>query len=144
PHKIETACGHMAGLNLLPVSTTMAPQKTLRQVKARHFPSNLEVSGYEIHHGRTSGDNLTVIIRTENEVSGVSTEDGHIWGTYLHGIFDADPFRRWFIDRLRVRAGKSPAGRILTTYNLEQAFDKIADAVRESLNIDEIYRMMKI
>ena len=34
--------------------------------------------------------------------------EGKIWGTYLHGIFDADEFRRWFIDRLRSRRGLSP------------------------------------
>ena len=41
--------------------------------------------------------------REDGEVIGAAGKDGRVWGTYLHGIFDADEFRRWFIDRLRVR-----------------------------------------
>ena len=35
-----------------------------------------------------------------------------IWGTYLHGVFDADAFRRWFVDRLRVRRGLPAVGTV--------------------------------
>lgn len=143
PHHIETADGHADGLNLLPVSTAIDPEKTLRQVNARHLPSNRSLSGYEIHHGRTDTGRLTVVIRTEDGIGGVSTDDGLIWGTYLHGLFDADAFRRWFIDRLRERAGKRPAGHIRAAYNLDRAFDRLADAVRENINMDEIYRLVK-
>ena len=43
----------------------------------------------------------------------------------MHGIFDTDEFRRWFIDRLRVHRGLSPQGKVLTQYNLEPALDKL-------------------
>ena len=45
--------------------------------------------------------------------SAPASADGRVWGTYLHGVFDADPFRRWFIDRLRVRRGLAPLGRVI-------------------------------
>jgi adenosylcobyric acid synthase len=65
-----------------------------------------------------------------------------IWGTYLHGIFDADPFRRWWIDRLRVRKGLAPLSRIAAVYDLEPAFERLAAVVRKSLRMDDIYRIM--
>ena len=42
--------------------------------------------------------------------SAAASGDGRVWGTYLHGVFDADPFRRWFIDRLRVAPRPGAAG----------------------------------
>ncbi len=67
-----------------------------------------------------------------------------IWGCYLHGLFDSDDFRRWFIDKLRVRAGLSPVGEILAPYNLEIAFDRLAATVRENVDMDSIYRLLKM
>lgn len=77
-------------------------------------------------------------------MSGCQTETGLLWGSYLHGIFDADGFRRWFIDRLRRRRGLAPLGRIAAVYDLEPALDRLADVVRRSLKMDEIYRIMGI
>jgi cobyric acid synthase len=67
---------------------------------------------------------------------------GHVWGTYLHGIFDADEFRRWFIDRLRVRRDLTAVGKVCAVYDLEPAYERLAEVVRKSLNMDEIYRVM--
>jgi cobyric acid synthase len=66
-----------------------------------------------------------------------------VWGTYLHGVFDSDAFRRWFIDRLRVRRNLAPIGRVVATYDLQQSFDRLAEVVRQSLKMDEIYRLLK-
>ncbi|OPY90474.1 MAG: Cobyric acid synthase [Syntrophaceae bacterium PtaU1.Bin231] len=143
PHAIESSGRTMEGLGLLPVATTLAVEKTLACVSARHVESGLPIRGYEIHHGRTEGSGISpAVIREDGEVIGTISADGLIWGTYLHGIFDADEFRRWFIDRLRLRRGLAPVSRILASYDLEPAFDRLADAVRRSLRIEEIYRIM--
>ena len=65
-----------------------------------------------------------------------------MWGTYLHGVFDADAFRRWFIDGLRVRRGLPPVGKVIGRYDIEPALDRLAEVVRRSLRMDEIYRLM--
>jgi adenosylcobyric acid synthase len=115
----------------------------LRRVTGRHLDSGCNVQGYEIHHGQTEGDNLTpAVLREDGEIIGVKSADGLCWGTYLHGIFDADGFRRWFIDRLRRRRGLPPVGKILFHYDLEPAFDQLADVVRGNLRTEEIYRIM--
>jgi len=146
PFGIESAGGRtLAGLGLLPVRTELAREKTLTRAAARHLASGCEVHGYEIHHGRTDGDGLAPLIRREDgEMIGGGTETGLLWGTYLHGIFDADGFRRWFIDRLRKRRGLAPLGRIAAVYDLEPAFDHLAATVRRCLKMEEIYRIMGI
>ncbi len=51
-------------------------------------------------------------------------------------------FRRWFIDRLRTRRGLLPKGAIAVTYDLEPALDRLADAVRDSLDMEKIYKII--
>jgi adenosylcobyric acid synthase len=143
PFGIESGGETLPGMGLLPLATVMAREKTLRRVAGKHLDSGCAVHGYEIHHGRTDGAHLAPLaLREDGEVIGVKSADGLCWGTYLHGIFDADGFRRWFIDRLRVRKGLTPVGKILSPYDLEPAFDRLAEVVRRSLRMDEIYRMM--
>ncbi len=144
PFGIESPPGSaVPGLGLLPVRTSLAREKTLTRTSGRHRESGCEVSGYEIHHGLTDGgETAPLILRSDGESIGTGTADGRIWGTYLHGIFDADGFRRWWIDRLRVRKGLAPLGRIAANYDLEPAFERLAAVVRGSLKMDEIYKMM--
>jgi cobyric acid synthase CobQ len=143
PHGIESGRKAIQGLGLLPVETVLAREKTLTRVKATHLPSGLPVQGYEIHHGQTDGACLsTVVQREDGEAIGGGMEDGSIWGTYLHGVFDADEFRRWFIDRLRARRGLPPMGSVCAVYDLEPALDRLAETVRNALKMQDIYRLL--
>jgi cobyric acid synthase CobQ/L-threonine-O-3-phosphate decarboxylase len=143
PHGIESAGQTTRGLGLLPISTVFEREKILRRVTTRHAPSGLTVHGYEIHHGQSGGNGLQpVVFRDDGEMIGASAPKSLVWGTYLHGLFDADEFRRWFVDRLRVRRGFSPLGKVCASYDLEPAFERLAEVVRKSLNVAEIYRLM--
>lgn len=145
PHRLESDGASAAGLGLLPVTTTLESGKTLKRTTARHIESGLEAAGYEIHHGQTVAAQLTpVFAGPAGERIGARSEDGLIWGCYVHGLFDADPFRRWFIDRLRTRCGLNPAGRILARYDIEPALDRLADALRQCLPVEQIYRQMRL
>ena len=75
---------------------------------------------------------------------GVAARDGAVWGTYLHGVFDADAFRRWFIDRLRVRRGLAPVGRDrrASTTSSRPSTGWPTWCARASTSMDEIYRLM--
>jgi cobyric acid synthase len=112
--------------------------------RARHVASDLSLKGYEIHHGRTTaaGDARPAVIRDDGEVIGFCSADGRILGTYLHGLFDADGFRRWFIDRLRTRRGLAPIGIVQTVYDIEPALERLADQVRSHLDMKAVYWMM--
>jgi cobyric acid synthase len=83
-----------------------------------------------------------LILRQDGQVIGAEAQERRVWGTYLHGIFDADEFRRWFIDRLRVRRDLPPLGKVCAVYDLEPAYERLAAVVRKSLRIDEIYKLM--
>ncbi len=157
PHHIESAptttskqnakqVVQHCGLGLLPVATVLDQHKTTVQSRCIHQPSGLELRGYEIHHGQTSitntdTDNFAPIAyNVAGELLGGSVKDGRIWGTYLHGVFDADQFRRWFIDNLRQRRGWATDGKVQAVYDLEPAFDRLADSVRQAVDMDTIYR----
>ena len=83
-----------------------------------------------------------MFVREDGQAVGLGAASGRVWGTYLHGVFDADEFRRWFIDRLRVRRGLAPLGKVSARYDIEPALDRLADVVRKSLNMKEIYRLL--
>ncbi|MCJ7782664.1 MAG: cobyric acid synthase, partial [Desulfobacterales bacterium] len=123
PYGIESAKKTINGLGLMPISTVMAQQKTLVRTEGTHLPSRLKVRGYEIHHGQTEGTPLIpLVVREDGQIIGAEARKGNVWGTYLHGIFDADEFRRWFIDRLRVRRNLTAMGKVCAIYDLEPAY----------------------
>jgi cobyric acid synthase len=143
PYEIESKRLTLQGLGLLPITTVMAQEKTLERTEGTHLPSGLKIRGYEIHHGQTEGTPLIpLVIRKDGQIIGAGREEDRIWGTYLHGIFDADEFRRWFIDRLRVRRNLPAMGKVCAIYDLEPAYERLAEVVRRSLKMDEIYRLM--
>jgi adenosylcobyric acid synthase len=143
PHGIESPGTELFGLDLLPIDTVLEKDKTLTRTEARHRISDQKVHGYEIHHGRSRGEEvLPALIGTGGQPMGACRGDGLVWGSYLHGLFDADGFRRWFIDRLRQRKGLQPLGTVQACYDLEPAFERLADTVRQSLDIPAIYRLM--
>ena len=144
PYSIESDRGDIDGLALLDVVTRLEQKKRLVRQRGIHLESALPVYGYEIHHGISTSTLAAVLAFQDGAHCGSVTGNGRIWGTYLHGLFDADPFRRWFIDRLRRRAGLTSDGRILASYDLEPAFDRLADTVRESLDMDRVYALLGI
>ena len=142
PYQIESDEEQIGGLCLLDIDTVLARDKTLSQTKGRHIDTDLPVQGYEIHHGRTEIRGGRVLIETVSSggtkgVGGAAAADMPVWGTYLHGIFDSDGFRHYFLNRLRQRKGLSPLNE-RPAYDLESAFDRLADVVRDSVDLDVI------
>jgi adenosylcobyric acid synthase len=145
PHGLESSGKTLRGLGFLSLTTVLAQEKTLTRAVAKHLESDTTVYGYEIHHGQTEAETLEPLLKKEDGlIDGVRSPDGRLWGTYMHGIFDADEFRRWFIDRLRVRRGLPAIGTILARYDIEPSLDRLAEAVRQSLDMKRIYRMLNL
>ena len=143
PHAIESGRGTVAGLGLIPVDTVLAPDKTLARCTATHRPSGLGVRGYEIHHGVTAmPESLALFVRSDGTVVGAQAPHGRTWGTYLHGVFDADRFRRHWLDGLRQAKGLAPLGAVQATYDVDAAIDRVADLVRGSLDMAAIRRLV--
>ncbi|WP_287919462.1 cobyric acid synthase [Comamonas sp.] len=97
--------GNAAGLGLLPLVTLFEAQKTVRRVTVQ-LPAlrgawaalhGVELDVYEIHHGQTqlradmeAGHSQ----RADEPVPGLVWQgaQGHIWGTYWHGMFENAAF----------------------------------------------------
>lgn len=156
---IESSRRCTPGLSFLDIVTVFAPRKTLSQTKAEvtsdraPFASvrGMVVEGYEIHMGQSRlGPGVQPIFLVKGKqgngsvaYDGAISRSGLIWGTYLHGLFDNDPFKLAFINWLRARRGWSPlADTNSISAQLEAEYDKLADLVRRSLDMDLIYEIV--
>ncbi len=143
PLRLE-AGGMVKGIGLLDIETTLYEEKILLRVAGRHKPSKTDVTGYEIHHGRTwPGEKaLPVILDTKGQPLGFGNTSGLVWGTYLHGIFDADVFRRWFINKIRERKGYGCYTGKSVPYSVDSALGRLAAHVRQVLDMDAVYKII--
>jgi adenosylcobyric acid synthase len=136
PDGTDGVAGEAAGLGLLDVETRMTPLKQVQEAGGACALSGEAVSGYEIHSGATSGpDTERPLFSLQGQPEGARTADGRIEGTYLHGAFQQDDFRRAWI----TRAG----GRVDTNLNygatIEAALDALADGVEAAVDIDTLF-----
>ncbi|SMP41083.1 L-threonine O-3-phosphate decarboxylase /adenosylcobyric acid synthase (glutamine-hydrolysing) [Desulfonatronum zhilinae] len=149
PHGLESpARASIPGLGLLPLTTRLEPDKTLRRTVAEHRASGLTVAGYEIHHGQSvpepGRDDLAVALKTaDDRVIGLELQGKPVWGSYLHGIFDDAPFRRWLLNTILTAKGESPLT-ALGVWDTEAALDRLADHVRRHLDIARIYKTLEV
>ena len=75
---------------------------------------------------------------------GCISDNGRIWGTYLHGVFDAPGFRRAWLNRARARKGLPPLPASVseeTTARLNGALDRWADHLVQHLDLSTILEM---
>jgi cobyric acid synthase CobQ/L-threonine-O-3-phosphate decarboxylase len=142
PHGLESSCKTVAGLGIVPLHTILEQEKTLKRTKASICDTGRSVSGYEIHHGVTRCNDEKLISMRSESGEAVGFASGKVWLTYLHGIFDDDAFRREFIDKIKIEHGLTPLHRIAAEYNTENALNRLADTVRQSVDMKTIYRIM--
>ena len=106
------------------------------------------IYGYEIHCGKTEGEGqifATVTKRQGEEIryhEGIIKED-RIFGTYIHGIFDAAPFREYILNGLRTEKGLESRESDDLQLKREQELEKLAAIVRENLDMEKIYALVK-
>jgi len=106
PEGIEGQAGSVAGLGLLDVATRMTADKRVTETSATHIASGAAVRGYEIHIGRTEGpDCARPLFQVAGSPEGAMRRDGRVMGSYLHGMFAADGFRRAFLASLGAAPG---------------------------------------
>ncbi|MDO8955311.1 MAG: cobyric acid synthase CobQ, partial [Deltaproteobacteria bacterium] len=111
--------------------------------------------GYEIHMGETKRgpfhlpafkiiERLTQKAEIED---GAISSDGRVWGTYIHGLFDNDEFRRRFIEFLKERKGGRSSSKVeewdYCAFK-EREYEKLAAALRKDLDIERIYQIIGI
>lgn len=149
PEGVESATPFMKGLGLLDAATTFEPVKTTAQVRAVHLEFQTPIRAYEIHMGRTVRGSscrpvFKVIERSREPVEdldGASSEDGSVWGTYLHGLFDAPLLRLRILNRLRQRRGWEPLDPGASPYAPDQA-DSLATLIREHVDLRLLHQIL--
>ena len=154
PDGVESASPESQGLGLLPLTTTFAATKTTHQVRGRVSSrrgllagsSDGIITGYEIHMGQSEGGSEAAFRVKERSGSAVDSPDGAIdadgitLGTYMHGLFHNHSLRHALLTNLAKRKGIGlPQGAIL---DLDAEYDKLADLVRESVDMNTVYAMV--
>jgi adenosylcobyric acid synthase len=154
PDHVESADERIDGLGFLDCHTVFQRVKETARVSGVHVESGAEVEGYEIHMGCTQGNpgpNPLFRIHRRHDMAaegydGVATSDGRVWGTYLHGLFDNDDFRRWWLKKIVGRNGERAwdKGDTAETNGArhDDRFDALAAAVRKAIDVEQLYRII--
>ncbi len=134
PDGIEGPAGTVAGLGLLQVDTVLGGDKITGPAAGIHLSTGAEITGYEIHLGRTDGpDRARPVLRLDDgREDGAASADGQVAGCYVHGLFASDAFRRAFLDGFGAASGLAYEARV------EEALDALADHVEAHLDLDRM------
>ncbi|TAJ25082.1 MAG: hypothetical protein EPO64_08655, partial [Nitrospirae bacterium] len=144
PEGVESGAPELDGLGLLDVVTSFASKKITVGVTGVHLETGCPVEGYEVHMGRTNlgtGAVPLLEVQTAGESGkrkdGAVSGDGRVFGTYVHGLFDAPSFRRLFLNRLRTARGWSPLEPMHES-SLDQELDRLADFLQAHIDLPAI------
>ncbi len=161
PKLVESTVPEEEGLRLLPVVTEFAEGKETHQVTGTVVADvgllagarGVAVEGYEIHMGSSvpkdgpmHGPVLKLTRKTaatEEVDDGHISQDGWVLGAYVHGLFHNDDLRRTVLRNLATRKGVSmPLADDVFSQSAE--YDKLADLVRSSLDLEAVYKAARL
>lgn len=148
PDAVEEG-GSMRGMELLPVSTVLLKQKKRCQRRGEINRltgifagiSGQPFEGYEIHMGRT-------LVPEEVPGSGEAAlmhGGGNVYGTYVHGLFDRGAIAGEMLRVLAEKKGICIGSGMPEDYQSfkEKQYDRLAKTLREYLNMEELYGMLR-
>ena len=132
--------GEIAGMGLLPVETVFAEEKTRLQTEGKFSGvegifgclNGLPYRGYEIHMGQSSNGAPVI-------------QNGNVYGSYIHGIFDGTGIAGSIVRALCERKGitfDENAVFDVSAYR-ESQYDLLAQTVRDALDMELIYRILE-
>ena len=162
PDGVESAAREVSGLGLLDMEVAFRPEKRTAQAVGALSGgpewlgglSGTRISGYEIHSGVNAFGPDARFWMTLSGPDGAQSHDrdgacnpaGNVLGTYLHGLFDDGALADALVRRARVLKGlpedAGDAAVDMAAYR-EAQFDKLARVVREGLDMDAVYRMLR-
>jgi len=158
PEHIESSITELDGLGLMSLTTVFEGSKETHRINGKVTASSgllagaagMPVRGYEIHMGRTMGEGYTPAFLVEDRADapvtgsgdseGVLDASGSVMGTYIHGLFHNGELRGAMLAELARRKGVSLPD-TSSELDLDREYDKLADWVRSSMDMDLIYRV---
>ncbi|OUN85304.1 cobyric acid synthase CobQ [Flavonifractor sp. An52] len=145
--------GTLAGLGLLPSETVFQGEKTRTQVTGTFAAADgifapmagVAFEGYEIHMGKTESDAPPLVSFTtqtgEAHTDGLSNRN--VWGCYVHGIFDKAGVASALVNcLLKAKGLEGQAASVDWQEYAQRQYDKLADGLRASLDMERIYRIL--
>ncbi len=153
---LESLDKETAGLGLLPLVTHFERGKETHQVQATIVDDRLcpglagtKLSGYEIHAGRTACSNGWLNFETHaasgmsSRSDGAMSADGRVWGSYLHGLFANDTFRRAWLNTLQPLAlPLAHPTAISTTERRATALNRLADHFQSATDMERLQQII--
>jgi adenosylcobyric acid synthase len=137
PEGIEGQPGSVPGLGLLDLTTTMTADKRVTETTALHPATGTTVNGYEIHLGRTEGpDRARPLFSVNGQPEGAQRADGRVMGSYLHGMFTEDAFRRAFLASLGATSGNASYDQ-----TVEDTLDALADHLAAHVDCEALLKL---
>lgn len=146
PDNVEEG-GSIRGMEMLPVATVLQKQKTRCQIEGKIDKldgifsdiTGCEFKGYEIHMGQTVDSS-----KTDNNAV-ISANNKNVYGSYVHGLFDQGGIANIIVQTLAKKKGIKIEDGVFENYQVfkEKQYDKLANTLREYLNMEEIYGMLK-
>ncbi|MEW6141791.1 MAG: cobyric acid synthase [Chloroflexota bacterium] len=154
PGGVEGIPGSVPGLGLLDIDTVFRPEKRTVQVEARVVCDTglfaglggMEVGGYEIHMGVSSGDGRPLFRVTATPQGSTDYPDGRVsgsglvFGTYIHGLFHNAEFARRFLEN--VRRLRKPDALLYQGRVHDDRYNRLARLVRENLDMGRVYEIV--
>jgi len=141
PENVEEG-GCIRGIGLLPIKTVLKSQKNRSQTQGL-LPemtgiysgmSGNKYTGYEIHMGETTNPSDEKVI---------FYQEGNVFGTYIHGVFDEGDLSIKLAGAIASNKGLELGKTVDYKIFKEQEYDKLAQAVRDNLDMDYIYKIMR-
>lgn len=133
PLGLEGDLREIKGLGLLDIETELRPEKTVKNSKPKSIEHDLELTGYEIHLGQTTGaDCARSMIDFGTHQDGAISRQGNVRGCYLHGLFGSDEYRK----ALLKSAGFTGGTEVSYMQSVEDALDELAQEMERWLDVD--------
>lgn len=131
PDGLEGPPEEVDGLGLLDVETRLGSSKALRKVGG--VAHGERFTGYEMHMGVTDGTDCArpFAMLGDGRADGAVSQDGRIWGTYIHGLFASTPLRSAVMAGLGQRSSGDDYAA-----SVDRALDAIAAELEQHADID--------
>ncbi len=138
PDGVEGHATTVEGLGLLDIATIMSADKSTTLVTGTHCATGAAIQGYEIHLGRSEGaDCARPVVTVDGRADGASSGDGRVQGTYVHGLFSGDAFRKAWLANLGIASALAYEARI------ESALDALADHLEAHLDVEQFLKIAR-
>lgn len=140
PEGLEGEPGSTRGLGWLDFETRMVAGKQLRNVTGSLEPDSVAIAGYEIHNGVSVGAALAnPLMRLDGRPDGAISDDGQVFGTYLHGLFDQSAA----CQALLARCGLARSSQAVDyAAHRQRELDRLADAVEAHLDMRRVDELL--